>query len=460
MNKLNVLVVDDEQGYRDEIGEYLSDCGFAVFSAEKPSQALDLAASHPLDIAIIDLKLPEMNGLQLMKKLLEIDPEIAVIMISGHGDMNSVIKAMREGAIDFFAKPFNLNDIQYAIQRTQKFLDLQNQMTEMRQTYEKLLKTKEVFAEYQIIGESQVLQTVLKQMNQIAQTGSTDVLITGESGTGKELVARGIHRLSNRKDRIFFDVNCTAIPENLFESEFFGHAKHAFTGAETSRQGWFEIADKGTLFLDEIGDMPLNMQAKLLRVLEERKIRRVGSAQDIHLDFRLIVSTNKDLAEMVNKNLFRKDLFYRLNKFQINLPPLRTRTDDITQLLDHFNRLFSLSLKKRLKPITENTLLALQKYEFPGNVRELKNMVEKAVIISRDCDNFLKIQTDGQQSDFHSQISGDPDNLALDQLEQLEKEMICRAMQQSNNNKTRAAELLRITRTSLNRRIEKYLLQF
>ncbi|KQC10863.1 MAG: hypothetical protein APR54_11575 [Candidatus Cloacimonas sp. SDB] len=458
MKKLNVLVVDDEQGYRDEISEYLSDCGFSVNSAEKPSQALAMVASQAVDIAILDLKLPEMNGIDLMKKLLETDPEIAVIIISGHGDMDSVIEAMREGAIDFFAKPFDLIDIQYAIQRTQKYLGLQKQIGSIRKTYEDLLCSQQADGSRVMIGNSDSFRHILHLMKQVAASKNTDVLISGESGTGKELVARGIHNLSERKYCIFFDVNCTAVPENLFESEFFGHARHAFTGADASHKGWFEMANGGTLFLDEIGDMPAAMQGKLLRVLEERQIRPVGSAQKIPLDLRIIASTNRDLPELVKTNHFRQDLFYRLNKFNIHIPPLRERTEDIIPLLDHYNHQFSLAMKKPLKPISEKTQQTLRNYRFPGNVRELKNLVEKAVILANPADKYLKIKQLNSSFDCHDHKLklADSDVLSLNQLEEMEKELIRCALQKAKNNKTRAAELLQITRTSLNRKIKKH----
>ncbi len=462
MNKLNVLLIDDEQGYRDEISEYLSDCGFIVFTADKPSKALEIIHSQPVDIAVIDLKLPEMNGIELMKKLLSFDPEIAVIIISGHGDMESVIEAMRQGAVDFFAKPFDLMDIQYAIQRTQKYLGMQKQIDSIRKTYEDLLSSQQADGSRVMIGSSESFQQILHLMQQVAASKDTDVLISGESGTGKELVARGIHNLSDRKERVFFDVNCTAVPENLFESEFFGHARHAFTGADASRKGWFEMANGGTLFLDEIGDMPAAMQAKLLRVLEERQIRPVGSARKISLDLRIIASTNRDLPELVKTNHFRQDLFYRLNKFNIHIPPLRERTEDIIPLLDHYNRQFSLAMKKPLQPISEKTLQTLQNYPFPGNVRELKNLVEKAVILTNPADKHLKIEQVECSLDCQAQIfnPADSGDLSLNQLEDMEKELIRRAMQKAENNKTRAAELLQITRTSLNRKIMKYDLSY
>ncbi|MCF7794433.1 MAG: sigma-54 dependent transcriptional regulator [Candidatus Cloacimonetes bacterium] len=462
MKKLAILVVDDEKGYRDEISEYLSDGNFEVYKAAKPSEALKIINTVNIDIAIIDLKLPEMNGISLLKKMHQFDPEIAIIMISGHGDMASVIQAMREGALDFFAKPFDLIDIQYSIERTQKYMALQKQIYEIRNTYEKLLTSQDAEKRYQMIGCSDSMKQIINLMKKVAETDCTDVLITGESGTGKELVARGIHNLSSRKDYVFFDVNCTAIPENLFESEFFGHTKHAFTGADSAKKGWFEIAQNGTLFLDEIGDMPLSMQAKLLRVLEERKIRRVGSSENIPIDVRVIVSTNKNLEKLISKNLFRKDLYYRLHKFHIHIPPLKDRTDDILPLVEYYVNEFCTAMKKKACGFSNQSIQILKEYDFPGNVRELKNMIERAVIMSKDTDKYLKFDT---RKDFHKPetsrdlLSQLPD-LKLENLKEIEKDMICKAMRKAENNKTKAAELLGITRTSLNRKIKKYNLDY
>lgn len=462
MEKLSVLVVDDEKGYREEIAEYLIDSDFKVETAGKPSKAIEITKHTHIDIALIDLKLPEMDGISLMKEIKLLDPEIAVIIISGHGDMDSVIKAMREGALDFFAKPFDLVDIQYSIERTQKYIALQEQISEIRDTYEKLLTSQESGNRYQMIGNSEQMKHILSLMKKVAETKNTDVFISGESGTGKELVARGIHKLSSRKSKIFFDVNCTAIPENLFESEFFGHVKHAFTGANSSKKGWFEIANHGTLFLDEIGDMPLSMQAKLLRVLEERTIRRVGSCQNIPLDIRIITSTNKDLEQMVEKKLFRKDLYYRLNKFHIHIPPLRQRKDDIVPLVDYYIKVFCTSMKKKLKKFSEQTVKSIQNYDFPGNVRELKNMIEKAVIMSGDNDRYMSIQAskDLSKNKKAGELLSYLPDLKLKNLGIIEKEMVCKAMKKAGNNKTKAAKLLGTSRTSLNRKIKKYKLNF
>jgi len=462
MSDLRVLVVDDEKGYRDDIKEYLVDSGFMVFTAGLPSEALAVMENERIDIAIVDLRLPEMSGIELMKKIRQIDEQIGVIIISGHGDMDSVLTAMRDGAIDFFPKPFDLVDIRFAIERTRKYIEMHSNLNEIRNTCDNLIQMMNQSSRIPLIGESPGMKEVFRLMSQVSPNLNTDVLITGESGTGKELVARGIHYLGSGKAKVFFDVNCTAIPETLFESEFFGHTRNAFTGALTEKKGRFEIANGGTLFLDEIGDLPLTMQAKLLRVLEERSIRRVGSNIDIPLNLRVIASTNRDLRAMMDRKLFREDLFYRLNRFPVYIPALRERREDILPLLELYNRHFTTAMKKPFKPISAKSLAKLMAYQYPGNVRELKNMMEKAIILSATTDRELTLNCFPELNLMEccpaELISGD--NLDLARLERMEMEMIRCAMQKSANNKTHAAELLNITRTSLNRRIEKHGLEF
>jgi DNA-binding NtrC family response regulator len=460
MGKLNILVVDDEKGYRDEISEYLQDCGFGVATAETPAVALELASGQDFDIAVLDLRLPRLSGIELMQKLHEHDPELGVIIISGHGDMDSVISALRQGALDFFPKPFDLNDIRFAIERTRKYLELSEDLNAVRRSYENLLQASEPEGRYRIIGSSGGIGEVVRLMDQVSASPETDVLITGESGTGKELVARGIHLLSHKYKQAFFDVNCTAIPETLFESEFFGHARNAFTGAQAEKMGWFEVANGGTLFLDEIGDLPLPMQAKLLRVLEERRIRRVGSNRDISLRIRVIASTNRDLRELIARKLFREDLYYRLNRFAIHIPPLRDRPEDILPLLQFYKSLYLNAMNKADRPLSEKALERLTGYSYPGNVRELKNLMEKAVILCKPGDRELNLSCFPEFGSSSALLPPSPDCLDLNALDELEKGMIVKAMQKAGNNKTKAAELLNITRTGLNRRIARYGLEF
>jgi len=378
-------------------------------------------------------------------------------MISGHGDMDSVIAAMRQGALDFFPKPFGLSDIRIAIERTGKFLALQHELSSVQNTCNELICKLGSDFEYPIIGASASIKNILNLMEQVSSATFTDVLITGESGTGKELVARGIHCLSQNRTKPFFAINCTAIPENLFESEFFGHTRNAFTGAQTEKKGWLEIASGGTLFLDEIGDMPLAMQAKLLRVLEERKFRKVGSNTELDLKVRVIASTNQDIAQKIGLKQFRDDLFYRLNRFAIQIPPLRNRPEDIPLLADHINRVLASTLKKPLRPIAEDVILKMQQYPFPGNVRELRNMIEKALILQTPQEHILSLASFPELLKLHPkpQPAMAPTSLDLTQLEDLESQLIHQAMQQANYNKSKAAELLNISRSGLNRRLEK-----
>ncbi len=341
-------------------------------------------------------------------------------------------------------------------------LEKQNRLIVVRNTFNKLLSHEGFSQKHHIVFESEKMNEILLLMDQVAKTEFTDVLITGESGTGKELVARGIHLLSSRKDHVFFDVNCTAVPDNLFESEFFGHIKGAFTGANSSKKGVFEAANKGTLFLDEIGDLPISMQTKLLRVLEDRKIRRVGSLEDIHLDIRIIAATNQNIISKIQQNKFRKDLYYRLNKFNIHVPPIRQRPEDIMPIVNYYVEKFCLAMRKQLKYFSPDTANMLTSYEFPGNVRELKNMVEKAVILSRENDKYLRIHDINVQQNLNGIEKSYPKmaDLSPMRLADKEKEAIIEAMKKTGNNKSQAAKLLNITRSSLRRRINKYELTF
>ncbi len=459
MKQLNILIVDDEQGYLDEIGEFLNDCGFTALTADTPVKALAVVNQRPVDIAIVDLKLPQMSGIELMRRMKELDSSIAIIMISGHGDIDSVVEAMRAGANDYFAKPFNLADIRISIERTRKFLDLSRKLDSTQNVVEVLRCTLKRDGKHPLVAESEAMKTIVQQMRQVASQPCFDVLITGESGTGKELVARGIHHLDETTNGVFYDINCTAIPDTLFESEFFGHEKHAFTGAQASRKGCFELANGGTLFLDEIGDMPLSMQAKLLRALEERHIRRIGAQRNIPLSLRVIASTNRDLRELIQNGQFRQDLYFRLNRFGLHISPLRKRTEDIPLLVDFHLRHAAEEMKRSPLQVTQNVYNRLVKYAFPGNVRELRNMVEKAYILAGASDTALDDRC------FPDIFHCDPeeihisDGLNLQRLENIEQKMIKTALDQASGNKTRAAQLLGITRTSLNRRIAKYFME-
>lgn len=458
MEALNILVLDDERVFRDEIKEFLETDGFIVHSAGKPSEAFAILKQEEVDILILDLKLPEMDGLTVLQKVKDIYPDIEVIMITGHGDMDAVIQAMRYGAVEFFPKPFRLIDMKAAIQRTKRFINLNNKYKEVELSYALVSKELRDSVGYEIMGGSKAIKQVVDLMTKVAKADSTSVLITGESGTGKELVARGIHYLSSRKNAFFHAVNCSAIPDTLFESEFFGHKKGAFTGANEEKIGWFEVANGGTLFLDEIVDMQPAMQSKLLRVLEDKKIRRIGSNTDVSVDVRIIAATNQDLHKLLEENKFRSDLYYRLNSFEIFIPPLRDRKEDIPVLLDYLLKIISNKLNKKMPAVDSSVLKALTSYNFPGNVRELRNMVERALIL---CDGSkLTLKYFAGLSPIDEVIDRDEVKDELYDLDEAEKRLIIKALQKSDYKKSEAAQLLNITRQSLDRRLEKYGIDF
>ncbi|MCF6170676.1 MAG: sigma-54 dependent transcriptional regulator [Bacteroidales bacterium] len=460
MKNINILVLDDEQRILDEIYEFLTNRNYNVFCALRPSEAFSLLEKQEIDILILDIKLPEMDGIRVLEKVKAAYPnEIEVIMISGHGDMNTVIEAMRMGAADYFPKPFRLIDINNAIMRTQRFVELNKKLKTANSDLKLLSKVLSEHIGCQLLGDSAVMDNLVNMVNKVAATDNTSVLILGESGTGKELVAHGIHYLSNRKSHTFYSVNCSAVPETLFESEFFGHVKGAFTGADSNKDGWFEIADKGTLFLDEISDMPLSQQAKLLRVLEDRKVSKVGSRESRKVDVRVIAASNKNLEELAAQNKFRFDLFHRLSIFEIEIAPLRERKEDIPILINNFISQFNKQMGRKVRKINPRVLKTLMDYSFPGNIRELKNMVERAMILN-DGDTLLpehfKLGHNMQAEEGFSGLeaaSAAPRSL---DLEENTKRLILKALAQSGNNKSKAAHLLNITWQALDRRLKKY----
>lgn len=456
MESLRILILDDEKIFRDEIREFLENDSFTVFSAGLPSEAFEILDKNEVDILILDLRLPEMDGFTILEKVKKKFPHIEVIMITGHGDMDAVIKAMRLGAMEFFPKPFRLLDIKAAIKRTRRFIDLTHQLKEINQSYQLVSKDLRDNVGYEIIGKSKPIQQVLELMSKVAQVEHTSVLITGESGTGKELVARGIHYLSSRKNSYFHAVNCSAIPDTLFESEFFGHKKGAFTGANEDKAGWFEIANGGTLFLDEIVDMQPAMQSKLLRVLEDSRTRRLGANSDQKVDVRIIAATNQNIQDLIDSNKFRNDLYFRLNSFEINIPPLRERPEDIPLLIKYYVDLLSQRMNKRISRVEDEVINAAMEYNFPGNIRELRNMVERAIILAEtdklSINEFTFPGLTRAAKDLEKSV---PSEYIYD-LEELERTTILKALNRCDNKKTEAAQLLNITRQSLDRRLDKH----
>jgi DNA-binding NtrC family response regulator len=449
--EISILIIDDDPIYRRLSSSILQE-RFNVFTAEKPSVGFGILKKETIDYVICDYRLPEMDGLEVLAKIKVEFPNIELIMISDSGDMDTVIKALRNGAVDYFKKPFTPADLWMAIERTRKYGELnKNYKTEKtRNTLLKGLVASEIGVD--IIGNSKAIIDLKKQMEMVAQTPDTSVLILGESGTGKELVARGIHNLSRRKDDIFGAVNMSAIPENLFESEFFGHKKGSFTGAISDKAGWFETTNKGTLFLDEIGEMNTGLQVKLLRVLEDRTFTKVGTQNPQNYDIRIIAATNKSLDDISNGRNFRLDLFHRIGTFVIYLPPLRERKNDIPELAYHFLKILTHKMAKSIQTIHPESIKLLQNYSFPGNIRELRNIMERAIIICTD--NELLPEHFMILSSFSNREQTSETNTF--NLEDIEKQTIIRALQKTNNNKAEASKLLNIEWNALYRRMQKY----
>lgn len=448
---LKVLILDDERYFTEELAAFLNNIGFEVFQANTGNEGLTTLKKQKIDLLILDVKLPGVDGLDILKDVKLIYPDLEVIIVSAHGDMEVVIKAMRLGAFDYIRKPFRHIDIQLAIERTQKFLFLQRRFKQMEEKNSLISKSLEESIDRHFIGVSPQILNVLELAITASKYPDTNVLITGESGTGKENIARIIHYSSSRKDHILTNVNSGAISETLMESEFFGHKKGAFTGALCDKKGFFEISDHGTLFLDEISEMPANLQVRMLRAIEEKKITRVGETGQIATDFRVIAATSQELDKLVLEKKFRLDLLHRLNTLQIHIPPLRERVDDIKPLLLYFAEDFSRKINRPAPAIDKDVIVLLKNYSFPGNVRELKNLTERAVILSKN--NTLGVD------DFPVKIK--PDSIQKDRFEKFnlienEIDLIRGALRTCNYNQNAAADLLGIQRMSLTRKMKKH----
>lgn len=458
MENFKVLIIDDEPHYRSEISEFLENNDFYTLSAGLPSEAFKILENQEIDIVILDIKLPEMNGLDVLERIKSSWPSTEIIMISGHGEMDSVIKAMRLGASDFFSKPFMMVDVLASIERTKRFFAMKSRLNEVESNFKLVTSKLNEIQVNGIIGDSNSIKQVTDLVSKVAASDSTSVLIIGESGTGKELIAKAIHYLSPRKDNYFYAVNSSAITETLFESEFFGHTKGAFTGASENKTGWFEVSNKGTLFLDEIGDLPMGLQTKFLRVLEEKKINRVGAHKEIDIDVRIVAATNQNLEKLTEERQFRLDLYHRLSSFVINIPPLRERKEDIPQLLNYFTDDFAKKLGKKINYIDDSVFELMNRYRFPGNVRELRNMAERAVIL---CDGNKLTPSHFQLTRMGKEVP--PEDLVFDDvfdLDVIEKNTIIKAIKKASFNKSAAARMLGITYQSLDRRIKKFDLKF
>ena len=450
-----ILVVDDEKLIRWTLEQHLVKEGYEVSTADSAEKGMELLSEDPPDLILLDNKLPDMSGLEMLEKLNIPEQGHLVIMITAYGMVETAVKAMKLGVHDYISKPFNLEEITFVIRKALETSSLRSQVQQLRQECKGKVGS--------ITGESDEIVKVKDLILKIAKSDATTVLIQGESGTGKELVAKGIHASSARIDKPFMAINCAALPVNLLESELMGHEKGAFTDAKTAKKGLFELADGGTVFLDEIGDMDLSMQAKLLRMLEDKTFRRIGGVKDIKVDVRLISATNQDLAKAMDDGRFRKDLYYRLQVVPINLPPLRTRGQDILQLalsfIDHFNRECHKNVGG-ISPEAEEILLA---YHWPGNVRELKNAIERAMIL--DIENEFLPEHLPQEILEVRQESATGMPVSLEgfvipehglSIEDMEHALVKKALEMSSGNQTRAAQLLRMPRDAFRRRMKRF----
>ncbi len=445
MTKIKILVVDDEKSQRDLLSGFLNKNGFEVTSAENGEDALEKYRSVFSPIAIVDMKMPGMNGLELLVKLKDINPFIQVLVLTAFGSVETAVSAMKAGAFDYLTKP--IEELEELILKLQKAADQNRLVVDNKVMSERI---KEIFPTSEMIGESPEMQKV-KELISLVAPQDTTLLITGPSGTGKELVARAIHALSPRANKKLVAINCAAFPENLLESELFGYEKGAFTGAGKLKQGRFELADGGTLFLDEIGELPLTMQVKLLRVLEERKIERLGSVNEIDLDLRIIAATNRNLEKMIEEKTFREDLYYRLNVVRLDLPSLAERGGDILLLANKFIDVCKKKVGKEIKGITPDAAEMLTSYSWPGNVRELENIIERAIILTRT--DFVDKDT---LSGISQNIQDKTNSGELKTLAEIEKNQIETALNRLDWSLQKTAESLGIHRNTLRSKIKEY----
>jgi len=449
MKNYNLLIVDDEQGQREILSGYLKKKGYTVYTASSGTEGIQSVKNYPIDIIISDFKMPDKTGIEVLEAVKSINPEISFVMVTAFGTIENAVKAMRLGAYDYLAKPIDLDELDILLERIIEHKNLKSENQYLKQQLEERFKISS------IISQSPRMEEAVNLAARVAESKAT-VLITGENGTGKEVLAKAIHFISPRKNNPFIAVNIPALSENLMESEIFGHERGAFTGADKMKKGRFELADKGTIFLDEIGDVPLPMQVKLLRVLQEQQIERVGGTETIPIDVRIIAATNQDLEKKIKEGTFREDLFYRLNIVAIKIPPLRERKEDILPLIEFFLLKYANENKKETFTISKEAVDQLMKYSYPGNVRELENSIERAVVLARGntlTQNDLPMSIKGF---IREEVSELTEGNLVEKVEALERKLILNALTKSNGNQTQAGKLLGLTERNLRYKLQKY----
>jgi len=437
--KAKLLVVDDELIVRDSLDKWFREEGYDVTPAESAQDALTKMGEGRYDLALVDIKMPGVDGVELQKRMHEIDPEMLVIIMTGYASVETAVAALKNGAYDYVSKPFDPDDMAHTVHNALAHKRAEKENERLRETVASVVQPKEM------VGQSPAMARVFEAISTVGPTDAT-VLITGESGTGKELCARAIHAASPRHYNPLVVIHCGALAETLLESELFGHEKGAFTGAQYRKKGSFEVADGGTVFLDEIGDISLKTQSDLLRVLQEHEITRVGSSHPIKVDFRCIAATNKDLHLLVEEGRFRPDLFYRLNVFPIHLPPLRERKGEIPILVDHFVKKFAVSMNKKVTRVSPAAINVLERYQWPGNIRELENAIERAMVVAQE--------PELREQDFALRMP--VAEQAGRTLEDVEKAHILEVLEECKGNQTLAAEVLDIDRVTLHNKLKKY----
>lgn len=447
MSSIKIIIVDDEKILRISLKDNLTDAGFNVIDFENPFSVLEEISRRKYHVVLTDIKMPQINGIELLKKIKEINPEIHVIVMTAYGSIDTAVESMKYGAYDYISKPFKIEELIFKLNRIEEIENIKSQNENLKEIVDSNINTTN------FIGNSQSVQSILKIINSVSDSNSS-VLITGETGTGKELIANIIHKSSNRSSKPLIKVSCAILSKDVFESELFGHEKGAFTGALKDRAGRFEQANGGTIYLDDIDDIPLHLQVKLLRVLQEQEFERVGGNETIKVNFRCIASTKADLKKLVKEGKFREDLYYRLNVIPINIPPLRERKEDIEDLiafyLNYFEPVENIQINKYLMNL-------LKEYSWPGNVRELKNIIERICLLTRSKIfdiSHLPLEITQNQS-LTSEI--DYTNKSLEELvSEYEISIIKKALNLTSGNKAKAAEILQIPATTLRSKIEKY----
>lgn len=452
-SKFQILIVDDEKVQREMLEGFLVKQGYGAIAAADGQRALEKFKSGTFDLVLTDYRMPAMEGIQLLKEIKRLNPEAVVVIMTAYGTVGTAVTAMKEGAYDYLTKPIDLDELLLLIQRVEREVSLGQENRELKE------QLREKFKVDFIVSASRRMEEALNLIGRVSQSPAT-VIILGESGTGKELIARAIHYSSARADKPFVKVNCAALPENLLESELFGHEKGAFTGAVARRIGRFEQADQGSIFLDEIGDLSPALQMKLLRVLQEKEFERLGSNQTIKSDVRVIAATNRNLEEAIKKGTFREDLYYRLNVVTISLPPLRERKEDIPLLMEHFLKKYNRENNKKVNSLSKEARDLLLRHEYPGNVRELENIIERAVVLCRGetlTTQDLPLNLRDSKTEAALERAREGRNLP-DTLEEIERQLIAKALERSGGVQTKAAEELGISERVLRYKMKKYLI--